>query len=74
MNDDRITKKAPYSRHIALTCKNHPDKRWSTKNIDHIGARTIFYNLSGEPDMGEECSCPASDLRVVPIEGPDVEP
>lgn len=69
MNDGRITKKAPYGRHIALTCKNHPDKRWSTKNIGHIGARTIFYD-----SQGEECSCPASDLRVVPTEGPDVEP
>lgn len=74
MNDGRITKKAQYGRHIALTCKNHPDKRWSTKNIGYIGARTIFYNLSVEPDMGEECSCSTSDLLVVPIEGPDVEP
>ena len=63
----RLTPKAPYGQHIALTCKNHPHLRWSTKNIAPIGARSIFYQ-SAEP----ECSCSGSDLEVVPIDGPDV--
>ena len=61
--DGRITDAAPYGQHITLTCKNHPDLRWSTKNIDRIGARTIFFDLDrvcSEP----ECACPASDLIV----------
>jgi hypothetical protein len=66
--DDRITKKAPRGQHIALTCKNHPDLRWSTKNIDFIGARSIF------PNGTTECSCPASDLIIAPevLAGPEV--
>lgn len=70
---DRITKKAPYGVQIELRCKCHPEKRWSTKNISHIGARTIFYNLNWVPEMDEECNCPASLLEVMPIDGPDVE-
>lgn len=71
MSDDRITKKAEYGRHIALRCKNHPDLRWSTKNIAPIGCRTIFYNLHGDA-MPPECDCPLSALEPVPIDGPDV--
>ncbi len=73
MSDGRITKKAPYGRHIGLTCVNHPDLKWSTKNIDYIGARTIFFNLDYIPGI-VECDCPAKNLRVIPIDGPDVEP
>jgi hypothetical protein len=51
----------PYGQHIALTCKNHPNLRWSTKNIDFIGARSIFYFSETLP----ECSCSASLLVVV---------
>ena len=51
----------PYGQHIALTCKNHPELRWSTKNIDFIGARSIFYFSMTVP----ECSCSARDLIVV---------
>lgn len=69
---DRITKKAPYGQHIDLYCVNHPEKRWSTKNISHIGARKIFYNLMNVPGMGMECDCPAKDLLAVEIDGPDV--
>lgn len=68
----RITNKAPYGQHIALRCKNHPELRWSTKNIDFIGARSIFYNLEHRWDAPPECSCPLRDLEVVPIDGPDV--
>jgi hypothetical protein len=62
---DKIVDSAEYGQHIALTCVNHPDKRWSTKNIAPLGCRTIFYNLHGVRDMGEECDCSARDLRAV---------
>lgn len=51
----------PYGQHIAVTCKRHPDLRWSTKNIAPIGARSIFYVTDDQP----ECSCPVSDLIPV---------
>jgi len=60
-----INKNYEYGEHIPLTCVNHPDKRWSTKNIDHIGVRSIYYNLYNVSDMGDECDCPISDL--VPV-------
>lgn len=63
-DDGRITDKAEYGRHINLYCVCHPEKRWSTKNIYPIGCRTIFYNLEMDADMGEECSCSISELRV----------
>lgn len=44
--DDRITKKAGRTAHINLICRNHPKLHWHTKNISHIGARSIFF--SGE--------------------------
>ena len=66
----RITTQFPYGEHIALFCVNHPEKRWSTKNIDGIGARTIYYNLDYDRDMGPECSCPCKDLR--PVRYPDL--
>ena len=52
-----------YGQHIALTCVNHQDLRWSTKNIGWIGARSIFY--SGRFDGQAECSCSIRDLIVV---------
>lgn len=71
MMDDRITKKEPRGKHIELYCVNHPEKRWSTKNISHIGARTIYYNLQGDAKMGAECDCPCRCLR--PVEEPEAE-
>ena len=59
-DDGRIVAWAVYGQHIALTCKNHPDLRWSTKNIEYIGARHIFFL-----GKGMECDCPARDLHVV---------
>lgn len=47
---------------VPLTCVNHPELRWSTKNIAPIGCRRIFFD-----SQAIECSCPASDLRVVPL-------
>lgn len=69
-------------RHVTLTCKNHPDLRWSCKEIafdegyGYNGMRNIFFNgdvKTGE--MGEltenftwsgECKCPATDLVRAP--------
>lgn len=62
-DDGRIVDTADYGQHIALTCVNHLDKRWSTKNIAPIGARSLFYNLHDEIGMGPECPCPLRDLR-----------
>lgn len=62
-HDNRITTHAEYGQHIVLTCVNHPDKRWSTKNIAPLGCRKIFYNLHNIPDMGPECYCPLHALR-----------
>lgn len=66
---DVLTDKVAYGVHIPLTCVNHPHLRWSTKNIAPIGCRTIYFNLYGVRDMGPECNCPASDLRVAPEAG-----
>lgn len=62
---DCITQNSDYGQQIPLTCRSHPNLRWSTKNISPIGSRRIFYNLFSDPDMGQECSCPMSDL--VPV-------
>ena len=52
--------------HVVLTCKNHPTLRWCTKNIAPIGCRHVFFNnLSCNPKMGNECSCPTSDLILL---------
>ena len=72
MSDGRLTTKAAYGKHIDLYCVNHPEKRWSTKNIGSIGSRNIYYNLGCVQGVGPECSCPGSDLRVVDIDGPEV--
>lgn len=66
--DSRITTKAPYGQHISLTCANHPELSWSTKNIGNANedgtgvyfARHIYF------DGCTECTCPPSDLIVNP--------
>ena len=65
MEDLVIDPSRPYAAHIALTCVNHLNLRWSTKNISHIGARTVFYNLFRENPGIPECTCPFRDLTVV---------
>lgn len=62
--DGKIVSWAVYGKHIPLYCVNHPEMRWSTKNIAPIGARNIFFEI-GE----RECDCPCSDLRPVPQDG-----
>lgn len=51
MSVTRITTKAAWGEHIDLTCRNHQNLRWSTKNIDFLGARNIFFQ--GENDRGD---------------------
>lgn len=76
----RITNKAPYGAHIQLTCANHPELGWSTKNIgsqnaDRIFlARTLFFDPDGT-SAHPECRCHMKDLRLSPAYStmPDVE-
>jgi hypothetical protein len=68
--DYTIDPDQPYGQHIVLTCANHRDMRWTTKNIDFIGARSIFYAgrrvADGSFDRAQpECSCSGADLVVV---------
>lgn len=64
--DERIITSAPYGVHIALTCKNHPNMFWNTKNIAPIGARSIFYSPQNIKVAGEnECACSIHDLIPV---------
>ena len=58
--NSRIVPWAPYGQHIGLTCKNHPELSWSTKNISYIGARSIFYDYRGQ----SECGCSGHVLIV----------
>jgi hypothetical protein len=60
--EDTIDPDQEWGAHIALTCRNHPDLRWSTKNISYIGARSIFFS---DHDLSKECDCSARDLVVV---------
>jgi hypothetical protein len=71
--DGLIVDWALYGEHIPLRCKNHPDKRWSTKNIGGIGARSLFYNLMMKPGMGSECPCSISLLEPLSLEEAQAE-
>jgi len=61
--EDTIDPDQPFGEHIALTCRNHPDLRWHTKNISCIGARSIFF--ADANTRLNECTCPLSDLIVL---------
>ncbi len=65
--DGRITDKTYHGDMISLTCVNHPNKRWLTKNIMCIGARSIIWVGMDNYQRGEleECDCPITDLKVV---------
>lgn len=65
--DDRISKAYGYHS-VTLTCVNHSDMRWSTKNIGYIGARTIYYELGNDSITEPECPCSINDLIVLPHE------
>lgn len=60
-DDDRICEKHERGQQIELACQKHPHLRWSTKNISHIGARKIFFDLDRKATE-PECPCPASLL------------
>lgn len=62
-------------RHVTLTCKHHPELRWSCKSIafnypdgGYNGARHIFFNGAVNDKYAPECSCPPSDLILAPGE------
>jgi hypothetical protein len=49
-HDDRIDKNVDRGGSVTLTCRNHPALTWHTKNIDYVGARSIFSHPSVRPD------------------------
>ena len=63
----------PEGQHILLRCRNHPNLRWQTKNIDFIGARSLFFRGKFEDGeivslpFSEECPCEIADLEIVPV-------
>lgn len=72
------------SGHITLTCRNHLDLAWSTKNLGWIGARSIFFfgwrgvvggdpcshrMVNAEDALAIECACPGDDLLIVLPDG-----
>jgi hypothetical protein len=59
--EGRIVEHAEYGQHIALACKNHPDQKYTSKNIAPIGCRSLFYRTYEKT----ECSCPVTDLRPI---------
>ena len=53
------------SFHKVLTCVNHPEARWLTKNP---WDRSIFVRKGangGDIETDPECDCPFSDLRYI---------
>jgi len=63
MCEGKIVEWEAYGVHIPLTCVNHPYLLWSTKNIDRIGARTIFFDHFDRVNrVYGECDCPLKDL------------
>lgn len=68
--DGRITPFAPYGQHINVTCKHHPHLNWSTKNIECIGSRSVFYYNLKEA----ECKCSIRDMVPVIPEVPTIVP
>jgi len=65
--EGRIVPWADYGEHIALTCKDHPEARFDTKNIEFIGARAIFgYNRDCE-----YYDCPTKNLVPLPPKDPN---
>lgn len=65
-------------RHVTLTCKNHPELRWSCKEVaftpghGYNGTRSIFYNGKYTGDNSyvhkPECKCLPTDLILAPEE------
>ena len=62
--DYRICKQHEYGTHIALQC-SRCKRLYSTKNIDHIGARSIFMeNRWDQPRMKRVYRCPGGDCDL----------
>lgn len=57
---DEFTFTDDYSYHRSLTCVQHPQMRWFTKNP---WARSMFYLPTAEAPI--ECSCHFSEMRVI---------
>lgn len=65
MPDDRILKNHDRGAHIALTCRNHPNLRWTTKNIGRIGARTIFFAGTKEEGKRTNSMFPGDPFETI---------
>lgn len=74
-------------RHVILTCKHHPELRWSCKSIafspghSYNGIRNIFFDgyVRAEDKVFKpvrECPCSPADLILAPeeIEKQKVDP
>lgn len=68
-------------RMLSLTCRHHPELRWSCKSIaftpghGYNGARNIFFfgndkheEITEDGTRIRECSCPPTDLILAPGE------
>lgn len=61
-------------RHVTLTCKKHPNLRWSCKSIAYTpghgynGARNIFFTGPKDEKVTplNECICKGKDLILAP--------
>lgn len=64
-------------RHVKLTCRNHPELRWSCKSIAYTpgkgynGARNIFFegkllNEEQQNLIEPEYTCPPTELTIAP--------
>jgi hypothetical protein len=44
VGQDVLTNAVPMGQHVEVTCINHPNLRWSTKNVGpRIGSRSLFF-------------------------------
>ncbi len=53
----------PYGQHIELKCSKCGCTGWSTKNIDYVGARSIFFDLHHEGLKECDCNVPLIPVR-----------
>lgn len=61
-------------RHVILTCKFHPNLRWSCKSIaftpgqGYNNERSIFFDGAKDNPLAPECKCSPYDLILAPEE------
>lgn len=53
-----------HSGMVRLTCVNHPQLTWITKNIAPIGCRSFFFDMN-RVTFEPECTCPVTDLVLL---------